>query len=76
MNDGLVSGETGSTETFAAGTLPPWIVAVYPNSAVSEPIGGNRVMVNESFVPPRPSPAMFASSELTAVNVEGSVVVS
>ena len=33
-------------------------------------------MVNDSFVPPRPSPAMLASADCTSVNVDGRVVVS
>ena len=43
---------------------------------MSEPIGGNSVIVNDSFVPPLPSPAMLAWSEATSVKLGGATVVS
>ncbi len=38
-------------------------------------MGGTSVIVNVIFVPPRPSPAMFAWSDCTSVKFDGSTVV-
>ncbi len=42
---------------------------------VSEPIGGNSVIVKDSLVPPLPSPARFAAFDVTSVKFDGAVVV-
>ena len=75
----LLGSGTGSADavlSVAAGTTPREMRALYPNSAVGEPIGGNSVIWNCRHVPPRPSPAIPASADSTAVNDGGSTVTS
>ncbi len=76
LNDGLSSGLTGNAVSSASGTIASLTSAAQPNSAVAAPTGGNSVAVKLSFVPPLPSPALFASAEVTSANSGGSTVVS
>ena len=49
---------------------------MYPKDTSSDPMGGKRVIVKDSLVPPLPSPAMLAWADVTSVKLAGATVVS